>query len=259
MDQFFSAMIRIKVYFLTLGDWADNDSHWRLVSEKTKKSMGLHNLYDGEFWMDFFRDFCREFEEVSICTLGPDFDSDANVDSAEPVKVIFGEWTLGRTAGGCRNDLRKFAKNPQFILTIHDDEKKKEEDDSTSSSTDSNDDDDQNHNNVRKPSKKCQVIICLAQEHRRSFRDKKVKLLQIGFCLYKANAYRERLNENHFMYQKDCGTSGPYINYREVFNRFELTPDQSYVIIPATFEPNCPGRFMIRVYAEKTFSLREYG
>ena len=24
------------------------------------------------------------------------------------------------TAGGCRNDLTSFAKNPQFLLTIHD-------------------------------------------------------------------------------------------------------------------------------------------
>ena len=27
--------------------------------------MGLHHQYDGEFWMDFFKDFCREFEEVT--------------------------------------------------------------------------------------------------------------------------------------------------------------------------------------------------
>ena len=40
-----------------------------------------------------------------------------------------------------------------------------------------------------------------------------------------------------------------------MFARFELTPG-SYVIIPATFEPDCPSRFMIRVYSANKFNLR---
>ena len=62
--------------------------------------MGLHDLYDGEFWMEFYGDFCREFEEVSICTLGPDFNHDGTVDEAEAVKVIFGEWVAGEGFSG---------------------------------------------------------------------------------------------------------------------------------------------------------------
>ena len=58
------------------------------------------------------------------------------------------------------------------------------------------------------------------------------------------------------MYNYDKGTSGPYINYREVFARFELSPG-GYVIVPATFEPDSPSRFMIRVYAMKKFKLRK--
>lgn len=75
------------------GDWCDNHVNWKLVPEKTKRQMGLHNLYDGEFWMEFFSDFCREFEEVSICTLGPDFNADGSVDTAQSVKVTYGEWS----------------------------------------------------------------------------------------------------------------------------------------------------------------------
>ena len=71
--------------------------------------------------MEFFKDFCREFEvqtlvlssflevikgnslkvvkiencidlqEVSICTLGPDFDHDGKVDVAKYMKITFGK------------------------------------------------------------------------------------------------------------------------------------------------------------------------
>ena len=58
------------------------------------------------------------------------------------------------------------------------------------------------------------------------------------------------------MYHYDKGTSGPYINYREVFARFELSTG-SYVIVPATFEAGSNSRFMIRVYSAKNFNLRQ--
>ena len=114
------------------------------------------------------------------------------------------------------------------------------------------------------------MIICLAQEHRRSQRDRKVRLLQIGFCLYrstpapssggngngKTDGIVKRLDEKFFAYNYDVGNSGPYINYREVFARFELSPGD-YVIIPATFEPESDSKFMIRVYAGKSFELSQ--
>ena len=216
--------------------------------------MGFHSRYDGEFWMEFFTDFVAQFEEVSICTLGPDFDHNGSVDEAKSVKVTFGEWVPGLSAGGCRNNLALFATNPQFLLTILDGDLANgnavTNGDSVEADSEDDGEEDRNHN-VRKS----QVIISLAQEHRRSQRDRKVKLLQIGFCLYRAGERMERLTEQHFMYNYDEGTSGPYINYREVFARFEL-PQGSYVIIPATFEPEASSRFMIRVYSGSRFSLK---
>ena len=73
------------------GKWSDGDTSWELVGEEEKREMGLHYMHDGEFWIEFFTDFCREFEEVSICTLGPEFDKDGNVDAAKYMKIVYGE------------------------------------------------------------------------------------------------------------------------------------------------------------------------
>ena len=79
-------------------------------------------------------------------------------------------------------------------------------------------------------------------------------MLQIGFCLYRGTDPAQRLEASHLMYNYDCGTSGPYINYREVFGRFELSAG-SYVIVPATFQAGDASNFMIRVYCESSIHL----
>ncbi|XP_059080001.1 calpain clp-1-like [Tigriopus californicus] len=217
------------------GPWSDNDANWKLLENSTKQSMGFHNKVDGEFWMDFFSDFCHEFEEVSICTLGPDFDHDGEVDKLISSTTVFGEWIKGQSAGGSRNNLERFATNPQFRLDILEAEKPLEE------------------GSRSENSRYSQLIISLSQEHQRCVDDKKMKLLQIGFCLYGAKG-SSWLNLQHFKQHKDLGTSGPYINYREVFARFELLPG-SYIIIPATFESNIESNFMVRVFSGAKFSL----
>lgn len=57
------------------------------------------------------------------------------------------------------------------------------------------------------------------------------------------------------MHLEEYGNSGPYVNYREVFGRFEVTPGY-YIIIPATFEKEAPGSFYIRVYTNTQSSLK---
>ena len=47
--------------------------------------MGVEKRDDGEFWMNF-RDFCRQFQEVTICTTGPDFDGDGVPDKGEQLR-----------------------------------------------------------------------------------------------------------------------------------------------------------------------------
>ncbi|XP_037782723.1 LOW QUALITY PROTEIN: calpain-A-like [Penaeus monodon] len=210
------------------GKWSDTDSLWSGVPEEQRQKLGVNSLSDGEFWMSY-DDFCEQFEEVSVCTIGPDFDNDGTVDHVGQVKAIKGEWVSGETAGGSRNDFEKFATNPQFLLTV-------EEPD---------DDDDDG----------CSVLIGVMQEHRRSNRSIGVKMLQIAFFLYKTDDPDRRLPVTHFYYNYEDGTSGTYINFREVLLRADLVPGH-YVIIPATFLPDSPGYFMVRVYSPKPFQLK---
>ena len=51
--------------------------------------MEMERRDDGEFWMNF-RDFCRQFQEVTICTIGPDFDGDGVSDKGNLGLVIRG-------------------------------------------------------------------------------------------------------------------------------------------------------------------------
>uniref|UniRef100_T1IQ80 Calpain catalytic domain-containing protein n=1 Tax=Strigamia maritima TaxID=126957 RepID=T1IQ80_STRMM len=215
------------------GHWSDMSHDWSRVNEREKEIMDFKNQSDGEFWMNF-NDFATEFEEVSICTLGPDFDSDGTVDRVGQVKAIKGEWVMHKTSGGSRNDFLRFATNPQFVITLAT----------------------ENLNLGEKSSSS--VVICLMQEHRRSDRSKGVHMHQIGFVLYKCpnDDCNRRLPAEYFMYNYAEGSTGTFINYREVFGRFELAAG-NYIVVPATFEPDSPSRFIIRVYASDAFTLRE--
>ncbi|CAG2197720.1 CAPNN [Mytilus edulis] len=78
------------------GSWSDNDINWNLVNEDIKQEIGLQSKDDGEFWMSY-RDFCKQFQEVTICLTGPDFEDDEEVESAGHVEVMKGEWIAGKS------------------------------------------------------------------------------------------------------------------------------------------------------------------
>lgn len=217
------------------GSWSDNDVNWQWVDEATKRKIQVESRDDGEFWMSF-RDFCRHFQEITICLLGPDFDGDGVQDTVGHMETVRGEWKVGESAGGSRNNLDLFATNPQFLLTLHEaDEFNIETDDAESEG-------------------KCTIVISLMQHLLQSCRSVPPKSLQIGFAIYKTLTPEAKLPARHFRYTRDSGKNGVYINFREVSGRFELDPG-SYVIIPSTFNPDCPASFTLRVFGEKCFSL----
>lgn len=62
--------------------------NWTWVDDQTKKEIGLQAKDDGEFWMSY-RDFCKQFQEVTICQYGPDFDGDGVVDKfGEEIQLL---------------------------------------------------------------------------------------------------------------------------------------------------------------------------
>ncbi|XP_052797971.1 calpain-A-like [Mya arenaria] len=217
------------------GSWSDNDSNWQWVDDETKQRLQLQKKDDGEFWMSF-RDFCKHFSDLTICLMGPDFDGDGISDKAGHVEIVHGEWREGVSAGGSRNDLWKFATNPQYLLTLTEPDAFDEETDDPELEG------------------MCSVVISLMQKPRTS-NSFKSKHLQIGFMIYKVEEpVTYSVSARYFRYNPDSGKSGVYVNFREVSGRFELEPGH-YVLIPSSFRPDDESAFMLRIFGESTFKL----
>ncbi|CAK1549400.1 unnamed protein product [Leptosia nina] len=219
------------------GPWSDKSPEWRFIPESEKEELGLTFDDDGEFWMAF-KDFSQHFDRLEICNLNPD-----SLDPEEcpegctkkwEMSVFEGEWVRGVTAGGCRNYLESFWKNPQYIVTL----------------TDPDEDDEEN---------KCTIIVALMQKNRRSQRHQGLECLTIGFAVYRLPDYGhvpKPLDINFFKYNASVGRSQAFINLREVSARFKFEPGR-YVIVPSTFEPNEEGEFLLRVFSEKDNNMTE--
>ncbi|XP_038217049.1 calpain-B isoform X5 [Zerene cesonia] len=219
------------------GPWSDKSPEWRFIPESEKEELGLTFDDDGEFWMSF-KDFCQHFDRVEICNLNPD-----SLDPEEcpegctkkwEMSVFEGEWVRGVTAGGCRNYLESFWKNPQYTVTLKD--------------VDEGDDEN-----------KCTIIVALMQKNRRSQRHQGLECLTIGFAVYRLPDYGhvpKPLDVNYFKYNASVGRSQAFINLREVSARFKFEPGR-YVIVPSTFEPNEEGEFLLRVFSEKSNNMAE--
>lgn len=130
----------------------------------------------------------------------------------------FGEWKKDK-CGGCPN-YNTFLKNPQFVFDVELDED--------------------------------EVMVSLEQWDKRIDRELGKENDTIGFYIMKAD-----VNRKYRMHDKlEKVHSGTYSNARNQFSRLTLKQGR-YCVIPSTFEPNCPGRFLLRVYADKNPDLKE--
>ncbi|CAD5124115.1 DgyrCDS12417 [Dimorphilus gyrociliatus] len=222
------------------GSWSDSSIAWQTLSHRTREILGQRKEEDGEFWMSL-PDFISYFTEVTICTLGPDFNADGSADLNRKYDYISGKWIKGKSAGGCINNMDTFCINPQFCLTIFED------------STDAEDEIEDGE--LERGTSFCHysVLIALMQiddsQKGRPVENRK----KIGFCLYKVDEPK-RLDKEYLLYNRDIGDSGDFTNWREVCARFTLETG-NYIIIPSTFHQNQEASFLIRVFSQKIFKL----
>lgn len=218
------------------GAWSDKSSEWRYIPDHAKEDIGLNFDHDGEFWMSY-RDFLKYFDRMEICNLSPDSLSEEQEEGTKKkwnMNVFEGEWVAGMSAGGCRNYLDSFHRNPQYIMTLEEPDE---------------DDDDG----------KCTVVVALMQKNRRSRRNVGIDCLTIGFAIYKVSERdlaQKPQKLNFFKYNASVARSPAFINLREVSCRFKLPPGH-YLILPSTFEPNEEGEFLIRVFSESSNTFEE--
>ncbi|KAK3578630.1 hypothetical protein CHS0354_002205 [Potamilus streckersoni] len=198
------------------GSWSDGSPEWKKVSESQKKEMGLTFDDNGEFWMSF-EDFCKYFTSMDIChTINLSFFSLKKTWREGKVK---GTWKQPDRCGGCGNHT-SFLNNPQYIFDVEDDED--------------------------------EIMVSLEQSDKRVDKDKGVDNYSIGFTILKAD-----LNREYRMHDRLRRiSSGPFANYRSVFNRVKLQKGR-YLIIPSTFDPGSVGDFILRMYASSNPNLSE--
>lgn len=216
------------------GAFSDNSPCWSFIADKDKENIGLTFSNDGEFWISF-PDFMKYFNRIEVCNLSPDPLSDDLQDNEKRKEwklIEFeGEWVNGISAGGSRNHIETFDRNPQYLMTIEG----------------SADD------------RECAVVVALMQKNRRSRRRQTVKYLDIGFAIYKVteNELAQKPLKRFFFESNYTTAKCPaFLNVREVCTRFYLPPGH-YLIIPSTFEPDVEGEFFIRVFLESCNSFEE--
>jgi len=229
------------------GAWSDKSAEWNSVSADVKEEVGFSKGGDGEFWMSF-SDFLKNWDSVQICHLSADSFSGAIAESndldsfswnkisstpnAWHCRMFQSEWNRS-TAGGCgAGNAAKFWTNPQFLVDVAD--------------VDKYDDDDM-----------CSIIVALMQKDSRLKRkggESSEEFVQFRLFRIKEDVDIDRSKSTGMRFYSNqldrCGTSGSYINSREITKRFRVKPG-SYVIIPSTYDPDIHCEFILRVFTEQ--------
>ncbi|XGW32002.1 hypothetical protein V3C99_010295 [Haemonchus contortus] len=216
------------------GPWSDGSPEWNHVDSQKRAELGVDFAQDGEFWMSF-DDFYTNFMQMEICNLSAAVMNEVSemtgVAISDPQlhqweeKAEDGEWSTQKgTAGGCANNPETYARNPQynsyFIVT----------------------DDSVEHDG------KCTVIVAVLQKYRREMRTIGKDSLPIGFAVYEVDSGAGGpLSADYLLGRKPTARTRVFINMREVTCRFRVPPGH-YVILPCTFDPDCDGEFLLRIY-----------
>ncbi|NXY06856.1 CAN5 protein, partial [Pteruthius melanotis] len=207
------------------GAWSDSSEEWKKVSDSERKNLGLTVKNDGEFWMTF-EDWCKNFTDVDVCrTVNTSYFS---LHKTWEKEMMHGAWAkhpepLLNLSGGCFDNRETFLQNPQYLFDV---KKAKDE-----------------------------VLVSLQQEDRRRYKKEgKGDNITIGFEILKVEDNR-RYRLHKLTVQERVATS-PYSNTRSVFLRRTLQQGR-YLLIPTTYIPGVPTKFILRLYTDVPSKLRE--
>lgn len=202
------------------GPFNQQSNEWFMLNYKIKSKLDINDKLI-EFWIPF-QDLLENFSQIEICNLHPElvFETYINPDPKKwGVRHFDSKWSIGESAGGCRDCLQRFCKNPQFIIDIN--------------------------TNIELAT----VIIGLTQKYRNDHNGTRCRY--IGYIVYElSEIYGNQLLSNDFLkINVSIARSPAFVNTKEITNRF-MFPSGKYVIIPSTFEPDLDGEFFLRIYTD---------
>jgi len=183
-----------------------------------------------------YDDFLKHFDILEICNLSFELLTDEQIIFLKrkfSLNQFRGEWVAGVSAGGC-DDPEKFYRNPQYIIHLR------------TPDHDSGDG-------------KCSVVIALMQNNRK-IKKEGLELLYIGFNMYSLSEsdLKQKPFRKDFFERKENLTDGmTFVDLHEMSARFKLLPGY-YLIVPATFDVNEEGEFLIRVFTEHESKFKEH-
>ncbi|RLV98461.1 hypothetical protein DV515_00010787 [Chloebia gouldiae] len=233
------------------GAWSDSSEEWKKVSDSERKNLGLTVENDGEFWMTF-EDWCKNFTDVDICrTVNTSYFS---LHKTWEKEMMYGAWAkhpepLLNRSGGCFDNSETFLQNPQvgtpvFCEVFENRDLPAEPPGGKFS---------EYLFDVKKAQDK--VLVSLQQEDRRKYKKEgKGDNITIGFEILKVEDNR-RYRLHKLTVQERVATS-PYSNTRSVFLRRTLQQGR-YVLVPTTYIPGVPTKFILRLYTDVPSKLRE--
>jgi calpain, invertebrate len=217
------------------GAWSDNDRVWNDLPPQDRQNLGQYSKADGEFWMTY-EDWINNFEQIQICNLSPD--TLACTRGGQGVKwnclQFDGEWIIGKSAGGCGSgyNKQKFWTNPQYLVSLPQ---------STNGQSD------------------CVLIVACMQKYTRQKRmqtggDSAEEFIQLR--VYRVNdgvdlsVFQSGTGQKLYPAQLErVGTSGAYINKREVTYQCRIPPG-NYIVIPSTYDADKEQKFLLRIFTE---------
>lgn len=218
------------------GAWSDGSEDWDYVPDVIKEELELTSKDDGEFWMSF-DDFRRQYCNMIICNLAPDFDHDGISDKAECQIMTRDEWQQDFNAGGWL-ECDSFYKNPQYLISLHPDASV------------------QRRYNGRLP-----LIVSLMQIYRRYQKLEGEELYAIGFEIFQLTESLETLAGKMFFDTTDPlmpENEETYAEYRETSGRFFLDPGH-YLLVPSTQIPGKSREYILRLYSVSHMEYRCLG